>query len=365
MLLAVSATVTAIALLAGCGTQTESASDANSEAGAQAEEATTDDRVYSFKIDYPNAENSAVYPVLVRWADYVREQSGGRIDATIYSGGALGALPDCVNNCVGGLTDGFWSGVTIYPGVFPATEALALPMLGANSQEVVTSALNTMVKENPTVAAEWENLRVVALHSATASPVLFKLGKKVVSSADIKNVNLRISNAYTTEWMEVLGANPVSCGINDGYEYFEKGIINGGLFFFDQLQSSALYEPIDDLLVADTIYPLTMFCLNKERYEELPDDLKAVIDDSGTWFTEQLPAVYNAQKADMLTKCEENNVKITYPNEAFIAEMTAAAEPAWQLWVDAMNEKGYDGQALLDAARGYIEQYNTIYPPAQ
>jgi TRAP-type C4-dicarboxylate transport system substrate-binding protein len=363
MLFAVS--MMAVLLLAGCGTKTETAPEADAETGAQAEESATDGQVYSFKIDYPNAENSAIYPVLVRWADYVREQSDGRIDATIYSGGALGALPDCVNNCVGGLTDGFWSGVTIYPGVFPATEALALPMLGANSQEVVTAALNTIVKEDPVVSKEWESLHVVALHSATASPVLFKLGKEVVSSADIKNVNLRISNAYTTKWMEVLGANPVSCGINDGYEYFEKGIINGGLFFFDQLQSSALYEPIDNLLIANTIYPLTMFCLNKERYEALPDDLKAVIDDSGEWFVEQLPAVYNAQKTDMLAKCEENNVKITYANEAFIAEMTAAAEPAWQLWVDAMNEKGYDGQALLDTARGYIEQSNAIYPPEQ
>jgi hypothetical protein len=45
----------------------------------------------------------------------------------------------------------------------------------------------------------------------------------------------------------------VTCGINDGYEYMEKGIIDGGLFFFDQIQSSALYEQIDFLLMANCI----------------------------------------------------------------------------------------------------------------
>jgi hypothetical protein len=67
----------------------------------------------------------------------------------------------------------------------------------------------------------------------------------------------------------------------------------------------------------------------------------------------------------MLVKCEENNVTITYPNEAFVTEMTVAAEPAQQLWVDTMNGNGYDGQALLDAARGFIERYNADYPPAR
>jgi TRAP-type C4-dicarboxylate transport system substrate-binding protein len=317
-----------------------------------------DGKVYTFKIDYPNAENSAIYPVLVDWAAYIDEQSSGRLKAEIYSGGALGALPDCVNNAVAGLTDGFWSGVTIYPGVFPATEVLALPMLGANDQRVVTAALNAMLKEKDYIAKEWENLHVVALHSSTASPVLFNLGKEVKSAADLKGANVRISNAYTTTWMENLGANPISCGINDGYEYFEKGIINGGLFFFDQLQSSALYEPIDDLLIAPTIYPLTMFALNKDRYEELPDDLKAIIDGSGDWFVEQLPAVYDKQRTDMLQKCAENDVTVTEADETFLAEMSAAAKPAWDNWVKTMNDNGADGQQILDDALAYIARFN-------
>ncbi len=345
-------------LLTGCGdtASTPPADTGTPDTGA----AVTDDTVYTFKIDYPNSENSAIYPVLADWAEYLSEQSNGRLVAEIYANGALGSLPDCVNNCIGGVTDGFWSGVTIYPGVFPCTEVLGLPMLGANSQEVVTAAMNAMLEEDFMVK-EWENLHVIALHSSTASPILFAAGKDINSAADMKGINLRLSNAYTTTWLTGLGASPVSCGINDGYEYIEKGIISGGLFFFDQIQSSSLYEQIDHLLVADTIYPLTMFCMNNEVYEGLPADLQAIIDESGLWFRDQLPVAYNTQKENMLTKCEDNNVVVTEPDEAFVAEMTAAAQPAWDQWVDTMNGNGYDGQAILDTARGYIAQYNDVY----
>lgn len=343
-----------LTLFSACNSGSKTASSA-------APSAKTDNKVYTFKIDYPNAENSAVYPVLVNWAKYISEKSGGRLQATIYANGALGKLPDCVNNCVGGLTDGFWSGVTIYPGVFPGTEVFGLPMLGANNQKVVTAAMNKMLKETDYLTKEWSNLKVIAIHSATASPILFAAKKEIKSAADMAGLKLRISNAYTTTWMKNLGASPVSVGINDGYEYIEKNIINGGLFFFDQLQSSALYEQIDYLLTANSIYPLTMFAMNKDVYNKLPDDLKKVIDESGDWFLEQVPGVHDTQVKNMLVKCQENNVKVESPSAAFVAEMTAAAQPTWQQWVDTLNGKGYDGKAILNTAQQYIKEFNEVY----
>ncbi len=343
----------ALSLLAACGSGTGQSGPKTSSA--------SDTKVYTFKIDYPNSENSAVYPVLVKWAEYISEKSNGRLKATIYANGALGKLPDCVNNCIGGVTDGFWSGVTIYPGVFPATEVFGLPYMGANNQEVVTAAMNKMLKETNYLTKEWSNLKVIALHSATASPILFSAQKQIKSAADMAGLKLRISNAYTTTWMKNLGVNPVSVGINDGYEYMEKNIIDGGLFFFDQLQSSALYEQIDYLLTANAIYPLTMFCMNKDVYNKLPDDLKKIIDESGDWFLKQVPGVHNEQVKNMLAKCQEHKVTVAAPDSAFSAELTAAAKPAWQQWIDTMKSKGYDGQAIFDTAVKYIKEFNEVY----
>lgn len=348
-------------VLNACSSGTNTQPSASPTASDAASASPVDDTVYTFKIDYPNSENSAIYPLLVEWAAHIKEQSGGRLIADIYPNGQLGPLPECVNNCVGGLTDGFWSGVTIYAGVFPGTEVFGLPMLGAESQEVVTAAMNEMLNDTEFLTGEWSNLKVIALHSATASPLLFKAGKEIKSAADLAGLDLRLSNAYTTEWEKLLGANPVTCPINDGYEYMEKGIIDGGLFFFDQIQSSALYEQIDYLLLAETIYPLTMFCMNKDRYEALPDDLKAIIDESGAWFISKAPEIYNAQKDAMIAKCEESGVTVAEPSDAFVAEMTEAAKPAWDMWIKTVTDKGLDGQAIFDKATALIEKYNAEF----
>ncbi|HHU06709.1 MAG TPA: TRAP transporter substrate-binding protein DctP [Clostridiales bacterium] len=341
--------------LAACGDKP--ASTATPTEGGEA--TSKPDKVYTFKIDYPNAETNPLYPVLVEWARRIGEESNGRLDMQIYSNGALGKLTDCVTNCIGGLTDGFWSGVTIYPGVFSCTEVFGLPALGAKNLMVVTEAMNAMLEETEYLKKEWEPLHVVALHSGTASPILFSAGKDIQSGADMAGLNLRISNAYTTKWFELLGVNGVSVGFNDGYEYIEKGIIDGGLFFYDQLETSALYEIIDRLLITDkSIYPLTMLCLNKDRYNELPDDLKKIIDDSREWFIEQLPDLYAAQIERVHKKCDEYGVVYYNPNEAFDAELVAAAEESWNMWIKTMTGKGFDGQAIFDTARKYIDKYN-------
>jgi len=346
--------------LAACGSKP---TPTNTPTGAGTPSPTPDNTVYSFKIDYPNAETNPLYPLLVDWAEYLGEQSNGRLDVTIYSNGALGKLPDCVTNCVSGLTDGFWSGVTIYPGVFSATEVFGLPAMGAKNHQVLAAAMNAMLEETDYLAEQWESLQVVALHSATASPILFSAGKDIQSAADMAGLSLRISNAYTTKWFELLGANGVSVGFNDGYEYIEKKIISGGLFFYDQLETSALYEIIDHLLLTDqSIYPLTMLCLNKEKYNELPDDLKQIIDDSSEWFLDQLPEIYTAQVERVHEKCDEYDVKYYEANEAFTAEITAAAEESWAMWIKTMNEKGFDGQAIFDTARQYIDKFNAELP---
>ena len=116
--------------LSACGgedatTQTQAPSNGESTGN---EENVADDTVYTFKIDYPNPENSAGYVALTEWSDMLREQSGGRLDFQIYANGQLGSIMDCVSNCVGGVTDGFWSALTLYAGSFRAAVDMARDM---------------------------------------------------------------------------------------------------------------------------------------------------------------------------------------------------------------------------------------------
>ena len=75
--------------LAACGDKP--ASTATPTEGGEA--TSKPDKVYTFKIDYPNAETNPLYPVLVEWARRIGEESNGRLDMQIYSNGAPASLP--------------------------------------------------------------------------------------------------------------------------------------------------------------------------------------------------------------------------------------------------------------------------------
>jgi len=335
----------------------EAKSEAAPAAEAKSESAPADGTVYTFNIDFPNPETASAFRALTDWAAYLKEKSNGRLDMKIYSGGALGALPDCVSNCESGVTDGFWSGVTIYPGVFPATEVMGLPMLGAKNFKVVNKVLNALLEEYPVISDEWSQFKVIALHSSAGSPILYS-GEAGSVEEMLKGHNLRISNAYTTEWFTKKGANPVSLGINDGYENIQKSVIDGGLFFFDQVESSALYEVIKTLYVGQTIYPLNMLCLNIDKYNALPDDLKAIIDESGEFFLNSSIGYFDEQQERMIGVCEDHGVKIINEDDASIEWLSDGAEAAWQKWVDTINGQGLPGDEILAKAQEYIEKFN-------
>ncbi len=329
-------------------------SEASSEASSSA--AADDGTVYSLDIDFPNPETASAFKALSDWADYLSEQTDGRLEINIYSGGALGALADCVDNCQSGVTDGFWSGVTIYPGVFPATEVMALPMIGAKDYKVVNKALNQLLEDYDVIADEWSQFKVVALHSSAGSPILF--ADSISDISEMKGKDLRISNAYTTQWFQDLGANPVSCGINDGYESIQKSVIEGGLFFFDQVESSALYEVIKSIYVGQTIYPLNMLCLNKEAYEALPADLQAAIDESGEYFLERSIYYFDEQVERMTAVLEDYDVNIIYEDDASIDFLSANVQNAWDKWVQTIDAAGLPGDEILATAQEYIEKFN-------
>ena len=291
------------------------------------------------------------------WKAKVEEESNGRLQMNIYSGGALGSLFDCVSNCKSGVTDGFWSGVTLYPGEFPATEVFGLPMIGGKDHHAMNSALQELVATNEVMSSEWDDFYLVSIHSSQACCMISAKPVKNVPQ-DWKGQNLRLSNAYSSEWMSNMGINPVSCGINDGYENISKGVIDGGLFFYDKVEAFALYELIDNIYVGETVWPLNMFCLNKDKYEALPDDLKAVIDNNCDYFTDRISHYFDEQEAAMMEMFDKYNVTVLEPTDEIETQLRDAAQSSWQLWVDTMNSNGYDGQALLDECLACVTKWN-------
>lgn len=352
--------VLCLSLFAGCGGSSASAPSSSSGSNTSSNSGSADNgKVYEWKIDYPNPEASAIYPVLVKWADWVTEHSDGRIVPKVYSGGALGSIMDCVTNCEARITDGFWCAITLYPGVWPLTDILSLPMLGAKSGPAMTAAMKDLMETEP-FQNEWNNVHLICMHSATPATYIFKNHTDTMKS--IVGMNVRAFSNYFAPWQTALGATPVSVTSNEGYEAIQKGILDAGNWYPDQIQSSALYEVIDTAIYGETGWSALFLCLNNDAYNELPDDLKAVIDESEEYYRSLLTEAYEVQEIEALSLIKNSGTELVIMSDEDYEWLASEAQVAYDLYAENVAKLGYDGHALIEEFKGYIEAHNDEYP---
>ena len=108
------------------------------------------------------------------------------------------------------------------------------------------------------------------------------------------------------------------------------------------------------------LYNLTfVLAMNKDRYESLPDDLKAVVDSqSGLAFS--IFAGGTQADADGPARqiaVDRGNDIITVTEEQ-AKEWDTLVHPIYETWVADMQSKGIDGQALIDQAKALMAEYD-------
>ena len=352
---------------------TAAASTAASSAAADTQEASeaaapaADGTVYTFRIDDPNPETATCSIILEDWKDWVYEKSNGQLVMEVYHNAQLGNIADCVTNCLAGISDGFWSAVSIYGGVFPVTSGIQLPMLGVRNCEVGSAVLMDLLRTTDYMDAEYygQGLFPVAIHAASTYTILIANGNDYADKAftfdDFAGLKMRTVSAELSDWATKIGAVPVSISSNEGYENLEKGVINAAIFDHDKIYTSHLLEVTDCLLDCHVSVPNLFLCLNQEKVNQLPEELQQVLKDSGDFFISELRDGYQQWIDANMKQAEELGIPSYTLDDETLDKMQAAAEETWQGWIESMNAQGYDGQAIFDKYQELIEKYNAVY----
>src|SRR5690606_25998166 len=103
---------------------------------------------------------------------------------------------------------------------------------------------------------------------------------------------------------------------------------------------------------------LFVYAMNRQAYDALPADLKAVIDaNSGRETSAWIGRVMDAGDAPGLAKAQAQGNTIITLDEAETARWKAAAQPVIDGWIAEMKAKGIDGAALFADAQALVAKY--------
>lgn len=294
--------------------------------------------------------------VLQPWCDEMGQLSNGRIKCQFYPsmqlGGTPAQLPEQVKN---GVADIVWTAPGYSTGRFPRTEALELPGIlplgGLSGGRAVWDFFGQQLQD------EYKDFKVLAMHGDGGMNI-HTARKPLVSAADFNGIKLRSPNRTIARSLKALGATPVAMPPAQVTEAIAKGVVDGASAVWEVLLPTKLDEvtkfhfetPPDRPVMGATILAVLM---NKQKYESLPADLKAIVDK-----TSGLPLVERYGRAwDEATVTARNKVKsapgrtltvVSHSNYDAILKQLEGVEKEWL--ADA-RAKGINGEALVAAAR--------------
>ncbi len=292
--------------------------------------------------------------VLQPWCDTLKAESGGRIICQFYPAMQLGGTPaQLVDQVKNGVADIVWTAPGYSTGRFPRIEAFELPFVvrdaGSGSRAVWAFYQKYAV-------AEFAAYKVLAFHVDGGQAV--HTGSRPVNAlADWKGLKLRASTRLGARTVAALGGTPVAMPPSQLTESISKGVVDGAMGAWELVTPLKLDEvtKFHSEPAAGKPYPsatVLMVLMNREKFESLPADLRALIDKTtGEAMTAKLGQVFDAET--------ENARKVVLAHGAQISDFTpeeteamrAAAAPVEADWVAQVGQKGIDGAALAAAAR--------------
>ena len=285
------------------------------------------------------------------WAERVMAESGGRIKVELYPSMQLGGSPPTLfSQAEDGVVDLIWTVLGYTPGRFLKSEVFELPFLVTNGADT-SAAFYSYVMANS--AEEFDSVKVIALH--THGPGLLHTKNPVTRIEDLRGMKIRGGSSIISDMLAELGAEPVGMPVPQVTEALSRGVIEGATIPWEVTPSLKVAELVHNHTEFSGLHGLYTqtfgFVMNKQSYERLPDDLKAVIDaNSGLELSRSFGRIMD--EGDIVGReiAEDLGNTIIVLDEAETARWRAAAQPTIDKWIAEMDAAGNDGVALYAAA---------------
>ena len=296
---------------------------------------------------------------ILPWCEKIEKESDSELKCRVYPAMQLGGAPTQLYDQVkDGVVDIVWTIPGYSAGRFPSIEVFELPFM-MTSAEATSKALWDYVAENK--LGEFDDVHLLALH--VHGPGYFHMvDKPVRSRSDLQGLKIRAPTRQTNKLIEQLGATPVGMPIPQVPEALAKGVIDGTIVPYEivpAIKADELTRYHSETAPTEpAIYTTTLlFAMNKKRYESLSAKQKEVLDaNSGVELSGWAGKVF--AEADAAGKAVLDPASINVIPQPEVQQWRELARPVVQGWVDDMNQRGADGNALLNSARTLTRKYN-------
>ena len=308
------------------------------------------------KLAYFVGDQHAMSQWLIRWANNLEKDSGGRIMVKRFPGSQMGPVQQHYDFVRTGQTDVAWFLHGATPGRFPLTELVQVPYL-VGSAEIGTKVLNDSELRSKYLDAEHKGLKVLLL--LTHQPGNVHTTKKPIRTVeDMKGLRIRFASPTIRDFIAALGGTPVGVLPTEQVEQLQKGTIDG--VFIDYGGAGIAFKMGGVLKYSTEMYSYVSsfgVAMNPDFWNRLSPDLQGMVTKSMTGVEKEVGEAWDGldvpgKKAIMDGGGEA--IRLSPEENARFRKIGAEVAEAR---VKELESKGMPARAIYDRMKSLAEEH--------
>ncbi|MEM8630054.1 MAG: C4-dicarboxylate TRAP transporter substrate-binding protein [Pseudomonadota bacterium] len=277
--------------------------------------------------------------------------SEDRVEWTEAYGGSLYGFKDTLEAVGDGLTDAGWVGTLWEGSKMPLQNVTYFTPFVSDDLVTTLKIMNELHRELPVLQEAWEDQNVVFLGASGVETYHLLTNFPVNSLADLEGRKI-LAPGPSANWIKHLGAVPVNGALPTYYNQVQTGVADGMVVIITGAFPNKHYEVAPYVtLVGIGAHMTGGLGINKDVWDDLSDDVKAVLTELGEEYTVAHAEEVMARYENFLTQLPEVGATVT--------ELPAGDVEAWAAglpnlageWADANSDS--DAAAVLNA---YMEK---------
>lgn len=277
----------------------------------------------SFAVTNDSAEDTVTHLMTLKFAELLKQKSGGAYAADVYPSGQLGGDRELLQSCQAGDIAFVLQTTAPQVNFVPKLSVFDLP----NLFPTIQVARNSIDKFLPTVAKEYEKAGFKILGIGDQGFRVMSSNKKVEKLADFKGIKIRtMENKYHIAYWKALGANPTPLPWGEVYLSLQQGTIVAQENPLEVIVAGKLYEQQKYAILTNHVLHSITITMSKTIYDKLPAEDQKIIQAAATetvnWGREQA----NKRVEDRLNVLKKNNCEIVTLSPATFADMLKASD---------------------------------------
>ncbi|WP_144548471.1 TRAP transporter substrate-binding protein [Bacillus sp. X1(2014)] len=332
-------------LLSGCSSQSAEPSSAGS--GGKKQE------TMNIRIAYNLQKEHSVgvfFETLAKEIEKNTENTSIKIKAQTFSDGQLyndTQMGDAISQ--GGVEIGGMNAGLVATSSAPLLASFDLPFL-FDSWEAEAAAIDG--EYGNLISKDFENLNIKLIGWAKYGTGDLYGSKPINVPSDLKKLKFRSVGQAITEWLEDMGAAPVTMSSQEVFQAMERGMIDGYATGASSVIDRSFYEVTKygtDMNTIQTTFPAGA---NLKWWKGLPDDVKEAILKAGKTATDVSREKAKADDQKYKDKMQELGVRLHKPNAE---EFKLWKESTKDLYKDFLKTSD-KAQPLMDAVQKANEE---------